>query len=217
MWRVHTVVVIVAGTLFVLGLFGSEIIASSVLDRWLAEADIALQGVLSYPTLAAFGFGVLLAYAIYGLWLLSRYYDLARWLVRLTDLWSEGMAIRTDGLALATDSQVTAWVERRYTGWHNRVVGALEAVAPIDARIFATTPESAATDMDAAFRSPFHRLNVLAMSQEVDKLRQIIDRHQARISPVMMALILRLQRLEHGSFGHVPRAREVEPFSDPHL
>src|SRR5579864_24757 len=187
MWKVHTVVVAVAGSLLALGLFGSEVVASTPLDRWLTEADIALQGVLSYPTLAAFGFGVLLAYAIYGLWLLSRYHEIARWLVRLTDLWSEGVTIRADGLTLATDSQVTAWVERRYTGWHNRVVETLEPVAPMDARVFAVTPEPREQDPGIAFRSPFHRINVSAMSHELDKLKDIIDRHQARISPVMLA------------------------------
>jgi hypothetical protein len=216
MWKVHSVVVAIAGTALVLGLFGAEIIASSVMDRWLTEIDIAAQGILSYPTLGAFGFGVLFAYAIYGLWLLTRYYDLARWLVRLTDLWSEGVAIRADGQTLATDPQVTAWVERRYTGWHNRVVGALEPVAPVDARIFAATPMTAEADGTGGgtFRSPFHRMNLLAMSKELDKLKLIIDQHQARISPVAMAAIQRLQQIQGESFGHVPRAREVEPTID---
>jgi hypothetical protein len=218
MWKVHSAVVIVAGTALVLGLFGADLIAGTILDRGLGSLDIALQGLLSYPTLGAFGFGILFAYAIYGLWLSSRYYELTRWLIRLTDLWSEGVAIRTDGLALATDSQVTAWVERRYTGWHNRVVDTLELVAPVDARIFATTPErrdetGAPAQPDTPglnFRSPFHRMNVLALSQELDKLKQIVERHQAQVSPLAMALILRLQKIQGGNFGNVLRAREID-------
>ena len=130
--------------------------------------------------------------------------------MRLTDLWSEGVAVRTDGLVLATDSQVTAWVERRYTGWHNRVVDALEPVAPVDARIFATTPETPGQEQGATYRSAFHRIHMTAMSQELDKLKQIIDRHQGHISPVMMAMVTRLQGLQGGNFGHIPRAREID-------
>jgi hypothetical protein len=215
MWKVHTVVIAVAGTAMVLGLFGADLVAGTALDRWLAAADIALQGELSYPTLGALGFGALFAYGVIGLWLLSRYYALTRWLVRLADLWAEGVAIRADGVALATDAQVTAWVERRYTGWHNRVVDTLEPVAPIDARIFATTPDSPAQDAGVAFRSQFHRANLLAMSQELDKLRIILDRHRQRVSPVVMALIMRLQGIQGDTFGHVTRAREIDTNGEP--
>ncbi len=141
---------------------------------------------------------------------MSRYYALSKWLVRMTDLWAEGVTIHADGRSLATDSQVTAWVERRYTGWHNRVVDALDRVAPIDARIFATTPEAPEPETGATFRSPFHRIHMTAMAQELDKLKQIIDRHQDRIGPVMMALVTRLQGLQGGTFGNVPRAREID-------
>ncbi len=214
MWKIHSVVLIPACILLLVGLSGASWISGGFLDRWFGDLDIWLQGGLSYPTLAALALGFLFAYAVFGLLLLTKYFSLMRWLVRLSDLWTDGVAAHADGLALATDAQVTAWVERRYVGWHNRVVDALETVSPQEALYFAATTSGTATESDgssnagSAYRSAFHRTNVQAMSLELAKLRTIIDRQHGRLNPVVAAFVIRLQGLQGQTFGHIPRARE---------
>lgn len=219
MWKIHTAVVLPAAILLLVGLSGAYWISGSIFDRLLGDLDIWLQGGLSYPTLAALALGFLLAYGVFGLLLLTKYFSLIRWLVRLSDLWTDGVAAHADGQALATDAQVSAWVERRYAGWHNRVLDALEAVSPQEGLFFAATTEGTAPAESAgagdgsghghgAYRSAFHRANVQAMGLELAKLRTIIDRQQARLSPVVAAFVMRLQGLQGQTFGHIPRARE---------
>ena len=212
MWKIHTAVLLPAVLLLLVGLSGAYWISGSIFDRLLGDLDIWLQGGLAYPTLAAFALGFLLSYGVFGLLLLTKYFSLMRWLVRLSDLWTDGVSAHADGLALATDAQVTAWVERRYAGWHNRVVDALEAVSPQEGLYFAATTDGTAavpeTNGSTAYRSAFHRTNVQAMALELARLRTIIDRQQARLNPVVAAFVMRLQGLQGQSFGRIPRARE---------
>ena len=73
MWKLHTAVVAIAGMALILGLSGSQLIAGIAAGPLkLADLDIWLQGGLSYPTLWAFGLGVLAAHGIIGLWLLGK-------------------------------------------------------------------------------------------------------------------------------------------------
>jgi hypothetical protein len=210
MWKLHTPVLLVGVAALFLGLSGSSLISGSVLDRWLTDLDIWLQGWMSYPTVGAFGLGVLLAYIVYGVFVLGRQYRVLKALARLTELWTEGVAIRKDGLDLATDAQVTAWVERRYAGWHNRVIDVLEGYEPVDAQMFATVVEHGAKDQGLTFRSPYHRTYVLTLTQELETLKTIIERQQARMSPVLSASLLRLSQASPGTFPKAQRARQTQ-------
>jgi hypothetical protein len=218
MWKVHATVLSIATVVLALALWGSQLMPGSVIDRALGSLDIWLQGALAYPTLGAAALGVIFAYVAFGLLVTGRQYRLLQWMVRLADLWSEGVAIRNDGLELATDSQVTAWVDRRYGGWHNRVAAALELQDPVDVRFFATlrendpipAPSPPPSTPPVRYLSVFHRDHLLTLAQELDNLRAIIVRHHERLSDPAAALLTWLNQKQGASFGKVLQVREVK-------
>ena len=214
MWKVHATVLSIAAAVLALALWGSQLVAGSVVDRALGSIDIWLQGAMAYPTLGAAALGVIIAYTAFGVLVTGRQYRLLQWIVRLADLWAEGVAIRNDGLELTTDTQVTAWVDRRYGGWHNRVTAALDVQDPVDVRFFATLREGEAATVAAQaptgrYLSVFHRDHLLALSQELDNLRAIVVRHHERMSDPAAALLTWLNQKQGGSFGRVLQMREL--------
>jgi hypothetical protein len=222
MWKVHATVLSVAAVVLALALWGSQLIPGSFIDRALGSLDIWLQGAMAYPTLGAAALGVILAYAAFGLLVTGRQYRLLQWVVRLADLWAEGMAIRNDGFELKTDSQVTAWADRRYGGWHNRVADALDLQDPVDVRFFATphegdtaVPATTAPLESHRYLSVFHRDHMYALSQELDNLRAIIVRHHERMSDPAAALLTWLNQKQGGSFGTVLHMRQLHAADDP--
>jgi hypothetical protein len=149
------------------------------LEDLCGELDLWAQRVMAYPTLAAFLIGIAAVYLVLVATTFRVHRKSVRWLEKLAQKWIEGVYLRNKGFEASDLNQLGQWIVR-YQAWYGDVLQELRAWQPIDATFFEVVGHFEHKPYGVAYINDEHRLHVETMSEQLGRLRHIIEKYQKR-------------------------------------
>jgi hypothetical protein len=153
----------------------------------LGELDLWAQQAMAYPTIAAFLFGAGTLYFILVATTFRAHLSAVRSLEKLAQQWIEGVYLRNKGFEVSDLVHLGQWIVR-YQAWYHAVLQDLRAWQPIDATFFEVVGHFEHKPYGVAYINDEHRLNVETMTEQLDRLRHIIEKYQRRERTLVLGI-----------------------------
>ena len=157
------------------------------LEDGLGELDLWAQQAMAYPTIGAFFVGAGVLYLVLVGTTFRVHLESVRSLEKLAQKWIEGVYLRNKGFEASDLVHLGQWITR-YQAWYHDVLEELRAWQPIDATFFEVVGHFERKPQGVAYINDEHRLNVETMSEQLDRLRHIIEKYQRRERTLVLGI-----------------------------
>jgi hypothetical protein len=157
------------------------------IENVLGELDLWAQQAMAYPTLGAFLTGAATLYLILLATTFRVHLESVRSLEKLAQKWIEGVYLRNKGFEASDLVHLGQWITR-YQAWYHDVLADLREWQPIDATFFEVVGHFEHKPYGVAYINDEHRLNVETMSEQLDRLRHIIEKYQRRERTLVLGI-----------------------------